>query len=202
MGIMGNPVMWPKAGEQATTFDEYGAPGPPYACCGHKCEDLTGLFSKEEVSSLAQLMECVQAGDSLEHNMFEPDPTEPGPDGALCHTIHHKFNSAYSSEKKVNRAEDDRMEEDDPPPPPPPNGDPSRDSAGKPPPPANTAGDPPPPPPPAPSSPSTLATSPRRRRRPARRTSSRSRAAGGAMGGACLARVWCAHFSVPLACWV
>jgi hypothetical protein len=131
--INGKPVVWPKAGEQATTFDEYGAPGSPYNCCGLNCEDLAGLFGNEEVSSLAQMMECVQAGDGLEHNMFEPDPTEPGPGGTPCHTIHHKFNSAYSSEKKVDRAgKDDHMEEDDPPPPPsPPKGDSSQGGAGK-----------------------------------------------------------------------
>jgi hypothetical protein len=137
----GNDVI--RTGPDATKLEDMPPSGPPFIEEGVRVCDFRDAFRPGEIRSLERVWSYATAADGRAINVYQPDASAPGPNGALCYVLHHKYNSVYSTERKLVE-----MEQDPPTPPPDPSGGdasgPSKDASVQDPPPP-----PPPPPPPA-----------------------------------------------------
>jgi hypothetical protein len=128
--VHGQALVWSGKGMKVTTLEDMGPSGPPIVEDGVTIRELRTIFVEGELRDAAMMFECLQANDGTDYNIFQEEE---------AFVIHHKFNSTYSTEKKVDRMDEDENH----PPPPPPASDPSPDGARDPPPPATQANPPP-----------------------------------------------------------
>jgi hypothetical protein len=94
---------------------------------GVRVSNLLSIFAPNELRSLILVLKYVLETDGSAINVYQPDAGAPGPNGLMCYVLQHNNNSAYSTERKV-----DRMEQDPRPPhpPPPPQEDPKGGEGG------------------------------------------------------------------------
>ena len=139
----GKDVALPGKDDEVTKLEDMPPIGPDFTEDGVRTSDLRTIFVPGELRSLELALKYMLETDGRAINVYQPEAGAPGPNGMMCYVMHHKNNSAYSTERKV-----EPMEQDPPqPPPPPPPQDPGGGEGGH----SGGAADQPKSPPPPPS---------------------------------------------------
>ena len=111
----GKDVVLPGKEDEVTKLEGMPPIGPDFTEDGVIISDLRTIFAPGELRSLEMVLTFMLETDGRAINVYQPEAGAPGPEGKMCYVLHHKNNSAYSTERKV-----EAMEQDPPQPPPPP----------------------------------------------------------------------------------